>query len=109
MAASLALARIVGRQLQEALDKGAALTADERATVAVEVFKSKVHSTRTSLAITSKIFEVTGARATSSKYGFDLYWRNVRTHTLHDPVLYKAREIGEYFLLKRAPEFTFYS
>jgi hypothetical protein len=33
----------------------------------------------------------------------------VRTHTLHDPVLYKAREIGEYFLSKRAPEFTFYS
>jgi hypothetical protein len=24
-------------------------------------------------------------------------------------VLYKAREIGEYFLSKRAPEFTFYS
>jgi hypothetical protein len=24
-------------------------------------------------------------------------------------VLYKAREIGEYFLSKRSPEFTFYS
>jgi alkylation response protein AidB-like acyl-CoA dehydrogenase len=53
--------------------------------------------------------EVTGARATVSKYDFDLYWRNVRTQTLHDPVLYKAREIGECFLSKREPEFTFYS
>ena len=79
------------------------------AAVAVETFKSKVHATRTALEVTNKIFEVTGARATASKYGFDLYWRNVRTHTLHDPVLYKAREIGEYFLSKRAPEFTFYS
>jgi hypothetical protein len=59
--------------------------------------------------VTNKIFEVTGARATASKYGFDLYWRNVRTHTLHDPVLYEAREIGEYFLSQRPPEFTFYS
>jgi alkylation response protein AidB-like acyl-CoA dehydrogenase len=109
LAASLALARAVGGRLQEALDSGDALTADERAAVAVETFKSKVHATRTALSLTSKIFEVTGARATASKYGFDLYWRNVRTHTLHDPVLYKAREIGEYFLSKRAPEFTFYS
>jgi alkylation response protein AidB-like acyl-CoA dehydrogenase len=84
------LAREVGKRLQEALDRGDALTAEERAAVAVETFKSKVHATRTALALTTKIFEVTGARATASKYGFDLYWRNVRTHTLHDPVLYKA-------------------
>jgi alkylation response protein AidB-like acyl-CoA dehydrogenase len=106
LAASLALARAVDDRLQEALDRTEALTADERA---VETFKSKVHATRTALAVTNKIFVVTGSRATASKYGFDLYWRNVRTHTLQDPVLYKAREIGEYFLLNRAPEFTFYS
>jgi alkylation response protein AidB-like acyl-CoA dehydrogenase len=87
LAASLALAREVGNRLQEALDRGDALTAEERAEVAVETFKSKVHATRTALAVTNKIFEVTGSRATASKYGFDLYWRNVRTHTLHDPVL----------------------
>lgn len=34
--------------------------ANERAAVAVETFKSKVHAIRISLAITSKIFEVTG-------------------------------------------------
>jgi len=60
LAASLALARVVGDRLQEALDRGVALTADERA--AVETFKSKVHATRTALAlaVTNKIFEVTG-------------------------------------------------
>jgi hypothetical protein len=36
------------------------LTADERVAVAVETFKSKVHTTRTALAVTNKIFEVTG-------------------------------------------------
>jgi alkylation response protein AidB-like acyl-CoA dehydrogenase len=73
LAASLALAREVGNRLQEALDRGDALTAHERAAVAVETFKSKVHATHTVLAVTHKIFEVTGARATASKYGFDLY------------------------------------
>ena len=30
--------------------------------------------------------------ATASKFGFDRFWRNARTLTLHDPVAYKARE-----------------
>jgi alkylation response protein AidB-like acyl-CoA dehydrogenase len=60
--------------------------------VAVETFKSEVRATRTALAVTNKIFEVTGARATASKDGFDLYWRNVRTHTSDAPVLYRARD-----------------
>jgi alkylation response protein AidB-like acyl-CoA dehydrogenase len=42
LAASLALARAVGDRLQEALDRGEALTADERAEVAIETSKSKV-------------------------------------------------------------------
>ena len=37
-----------------------------------------------------------GARSTSARYGFDRFWRNVRTHTLHDPVAYKAREVGNF-------------
>ena len=49
-----------------------------------------------------------GARATSSAYGFDRHWRNVRTHTVHDPVAYKAREVGDWVLNRRAPEFSLY-
>lgn len=59
--------------------------------------------------MTSKIFEVTGARSTNSGYGFDRFWRNVRTHTLHDPVAYKRREVGGHYLTGQLPEFTLYT
>ena len=55
------------------------------------------------------IFEVTGARATSNAVGLDRFWRNVRTHTLHDPVAYKRREVGDHFLNGTHPPFTLYT
>ncbi len=57
-----------------------------------------MNSSRTALDVTSRIFELMGARATATSYGFDRFWRNIRTHTLHDPVFYKAREVGNYAL-----------
>jgi hypothetical protein len=30
--------------------------------------------------------------------GLDVYWRNIRTHSLHDPVDYKKIEVGANFL-----------
>jgi alkylation response protein AidB-like acyl-CoA dehydrogenase len=45
-----------------------------------------------------RIFDLMGARATSARYGFDRFWRNVRGHTLHDPVACKAREVGTFAL-----------
>lgn len=35
-----------------------------------------------------------GARSTSERYCFDRRWRDVRVHSLHDPLAYKAKEIG---------------
>jgi alkylation response protein AidB-like acyl-CoA dehydrogenase len=55
------------------------------------------------------MFEVMGARATAAKYAFDRYWRNVRTHTLHDPVVYKMREVGDFVLNDLIPEPGAYS
>jgi hypothetical protein len=34
---------------------------------------------------------------------------DVRTHTLHDPVAYKRREVGAYLLRDELPEPTWYS
>lgn len=55
------------------------------------------------------VFETTGARATAGKVGLDRYWRDVRTHTLHDPVSYKETELGRYVLLGEVPEPTWYT
>ncbi|MCC5656840.1 hypothetical protein LC608_07530 [Nostoc sp. XA010] len=52
---------------------------------------------------------VTGTRATATKYGFDRYWRDLRTFTLHDPVDYKLRAIGDWVLNEQLPVITQYS
>jgi alkylation response protein AidB-like acyl-CoA dehydrogenase/ABC-type nitrate/sulfonate/bicarbonate transport system substrate-binding protein len=109
LSASLALGEQAGEELEQALGRGQALTAQERGTAAVATYRSKVHSTKTALETTAKIFELMGARSTAGKYAFDRYWRNVRTLTLHDPVCYKAREVGDHFLNSRIPDVTFYS
>lgn len=85
------------------------ITAAERGEVAEWVASVKVVATDTALRVTSGVFEVTGARATASKVGLDRFWRDVRTHTLHDPVAYKEQELGRYVLQGEVPEPTWYT
>jgi len=85
------------------------ITAQRRGELAALVAQVKVVTTDTGLTVTSGIFELLGARATGKKYGFDRYWRDVRTHSLHDPVAYKKREVGVYQLLGEIPEPTWYT
>ncbi len=106
--AAALLADRAGVALQEAIDVGPALTADQRAEAAIAVYEAKYLTTKVALETTSRLFEIQGARATTAKYGFDRHWRNVRTHTVHDPVAYKAREVGDWSLNRRAPEFSLY-
>ncbi|MFS8046511.1 acyl-CoA dehydrogenase family protein [Rhizobium sp. BR 314] len=107
--ASAALADSAATTVQAALAKGQRVTARERGEVAAEAYAAKVSATHVSLDITSRIFELTGARSTAEKYRFDRFWRNVRTHTLHDPVFYKAKEVGEFVLNDKIPEVSLYS
>ncbi|KAH8601556.1 thermophilic desulfurizing enzyme family protein, partial [Bisporella sp. PMI_857] len=81
----------------------------ERGEVAEWVASTKVVTTDTALRVTAGVFEVTGSRATGRKVGLDRFWRDVRTHSLHDPVAYKNREVGEYVLLNKIPEPTWYT
>jgi alkylation response protein AidB-like acyl-CoA dehydrogenase len=97
------------RELDLAYRKGAALTAHERGIVAVAVAEAKVLAHRAGVETSSQMFELTGARATSEKLGYDRFWRNVRVHTLHDPVDYKLRDLGRYALDGTVPEPTAYS
>ena len=45
-----------------------------------------------------QIFELGGGSATSRKYNFDRHWRNIRTVLNHNPLLHKARVVGDYLL-----------
>ncbi|MDL2408999.1 acyl-CoA dehydrogenase family protein [Rhizobium calliandrae] len=107
--ASAALADAAAAAVQSGLARGHGVSARERGEAAAEAYAAKVHATQVSLDITSRVFELTGARSTAEKYRFDRYWRNVRTHTLHDPVFYKAKEVGQFVLNDRIPEVSLYS
>jgi len=106
--AAALLADRAGEALQAALNFGPSLSADQRAEAAVAIYEAKYLTTRVALDVTSRLFEIQGSRATTAAYGFDRHWRNIRTHTVHDPVAYKAREVGDWALNHRAPEFSLY-
>ncbi|MBB4224906.1 acyl-CoA dehydrogenase family protein [Variovorax guangxiensis] len=106
-------ARLLLDQAAAAFDqawlRGTSLDEQERGEVAIAVAAAKVASTRASLEVAHRMFEVTGARATTAALRLDRYWRNLRVHTLHDPVDYKVRELGDWALNARAPQPSFYS
>lgn len=94
--ASIALAEVAATEIEGAIERGVALDPERRTAAAAVVYAAKVNSTKVSLEVASRIFDLMGARSTSARYGFDRFWRNIRTHTLHDPVAYKAREVGNF-------------
>ncbi|QBF27343.1 monooxygenase [Pseudomonas tructae] len=96
-------------ELDQAWAKGAALSAEQRGRLAVTIATAKVAASRDGLEICSKVFEVTGARATQASVGLDRHWRNLRTQSLHDPLDYKLHELGEWALRGQLPTPTFYS
>ncbi|MFJ6676817.1 acyl-CoA dehydrogenase family protein [Actinosynnema sp. NPDC091369] len=85
------------------------VTPRERGEAAVVIAAAKQRAVDTGLEIGTRIFEVTGARATAASVGLDIFWRNLRTHTLHDPIAYKRAEVGRYALLGEVPEPTWYT
>ncbi|MFF7311758.1 acyl-CoA dehydrogenase family protein [Streptomyces sp. NPDC008137] len=107
--AAEALADAVAAEGQKLHDDPDAVTEQARGEFEVRVAAVKARATDVALEVTNRIFEVTGARATASAEGLDRFWRNVRTHTLHDPVAYKRREIGRHVLTGELPQPTWYS
>lgn len=107
--ATKSIADLAANKLDSAWHKESKLTEEQRGEVAVCISAAKVIATRTGLDITSRMFEVTGSRATHAGLRLDRHWRNLRTHTLHDPLDYKIKELGEWALNNRYPQPTFYS
>ncbi|MBE9043202.1 acyl-CoA dehydrogenase family protein [Pleurocapsales cyanobacterium LEGE 10410] len=96
--AAIALAERAAQKIDLGWQQGVSLTFEERGDIAVSVSAAKAFAAQVGLDITTKMFEVTGARATALRYGFDRYWRDLRTFTLHDPVDYKLRDVGNWLL-----------
>ena len=73
-------------------------TDDTVAAASVAVAEAKVATTDAALFVSSKLIELGGASATLAEHDLDRYWRNARTHTVHDPLRWKYKFIGDYWL-----------
>ncbi|MDM0029951.1 SfnB family sulfur acquisition oxidoreductase [Variovorax saccharolyticus] len=82
------------------LDRIAAAPIDAAASAraSVAVAEAKVLTTQVALDASEKLFELAGSSATRESHNLGRHWRNARTHTLHDPVRWKAHLIGNYLL-----------
>ncbi|MGH3654102.1 acyl-CoA dehydrogenase family protein [Glutamicibacter sp.] len=87
------------RELDSAVDEELGLdpqAAYLRAELAVQ--QAHVATPKLILDATSEIFDVTGASAVSTSKSLDRFWRNARTVATHNPVAFKARSVGDYFI-----------
>lgn len=79
------------------------LTEDTSAAASIAVAVAKVAAVRASLEATSALFDLGGTRSASGSANLSRYWRDARTHTLHDPSRWKLQHIGRYTLAGTRP------
>ena len=87
------------RDLDAAVDTSLGLdptAAFIRAELAVQ--QAHVSVPKLVLDATSELFDVTGASSVSRGKSLDRHWRNARTVATHNPVAFKARSVGDYYI-----------
>ena len=93
---------VAGSAVDAAFSATAENAAERAAEASIAVATAKVVADRAANEISSALFEVSGTRSAAAELGLDHFWRNARTHTLHDPVRWKYQHIGR-ALLHDAP------
>jgi alkylation response protein AidB-like acyl-CoA dehydrogenase len=93
LAAAYAITLAAG-DLLDAFERGEI----ERTAVAIPIYAAKSAASRGAVRATSEIFALMGTRSVARSAGFDRFWRNARTLSLHDPVDWKNAEIGRHTL-----------
>lgn len=79
------------------------LDSDSAAAASVAVAVAKVAAARASLEASSALFDLGGTRSASGAANLSRYWRDARTHTLHDATRWKLQHIGRYTLSGTKP------
>lgn len=109
VAAVEALADRVNDEYDAVIARGAEVDEQARGDIAIRVAQLKVVSSETATDVAHRVFEATGSSSTASKIGLDAHWRNIRTHSLHDPIDYKKLEVGADFLLGERQPLSLYT
>lgn len=74
----------------------AGLSEESAAAASLAVAAARVASSRSSVDVASRLFEVAGTRSVLAGEALDRHWRNARTHTLHDPTAWKVHHLGRW-------------
>lgn len=88
------------------VDRGLAedkLSRDTAAEASLKIAAAKALAQEYAVEIASGIFELTGTSGTDSAVNLDRHWRNVRTHSLHDPARWKYVHLGNHTLRGTRP------
>lgn len=93
--ASEALLGVAARAVDAARDE---LTDASAAEASLAVAAAKAHTTATAILVADALFEVSGTRAALDSLNLHRYWRDARTHTLHDPARWKIQHLGRHVL-----------
>ncbi|NQD40922.1 acyl-CoA dehydrogenase family protein [Glutamicibacter halophytocola] len=102
--AAESIVTMAARELDAAVDQQLGLDPEAaylRAELAVQ--QAHVATPKLILDATSELFDVTGASAVSTSKSLDRFWRNARTVATHNPVAFKARSVGDYFINGTVP------
>lgn len=106
----LQTARIHDRALDAGLDRGTGAP-DFSGTLPPGVFESEIAVEKAQITVpelvqqvTQELFDTAGASAVLRSKALDRHWRNARTVATHNPIVFRARAIGDYEINGALPE-----
>lgn len=94
--AAEALLDAAGRVLDATV--AAELSDELAATASLAVAAARVATTEAAIDVSNRLFEVAGTRAAMDGLNLHRFWRDARTHTLHDAAGWKVQHLGRFAL-----------
>lgn len=85
------------------------LSVEARDGASVAAAQAKIVTGQAALDVSELLFQVCGTGSVREHLGLDRHWRNARTLTLHDPVAYKVKLVGDYVLNGISPPISVYT
>lgn len=99
IAADVRATEVLLKQAAQSIDQAKPQpTIENIAKASIDVAKVRALSTDVALKASSKLIELAGSRGSQRTDGLDRFWRNARTHTLHDASRWKYYFIANYIL-----------
>jgi SfnB family sulfur acquisition oxidoreductase len=104
LAVTVAAAEALLRDAGAALDAARAdLTDASAAAASIAVATAKAYAATAAVDVANGLFELAGTRSAADDLNLHRFWRDARTHSLHDPVRWKLQHIGRYVLTGTPP------